>query len=79
MPEEEVAAVVSRFIVDWPKMPRNMVGVDEKDSYGGDETQSKHGGLTAKCPDEHSIVTNWDDMEKISYNEHGIVTMTIAV
>jgi actin len=44
-----------------------------KESYFGDEAQSKRGVLTLKYPIEHGIVTNWDEMEQIwsytLYNE----------
>lgn len=52
-------------ILGRPKHDNVMVGVEEADTYIGDEALAKKGVMAIKYPIEHGIVTNWDDMEKI--------------
>eukprot|EP00095_Tigriopus_kingsejongensis_P011048 snap_masked-scaffold23_size669530-processed-gene-0.3 protein:Tk11048 transcript:snap_masked-scaffold23_size669530-processed-gene-0.3-mRNA-1 annotation:"cytoplasmic type 5" len=65
---DDAPRAVFPSIVGRPRHVGVMVGMGKKDSYIGEEAQSKRGILSLRYPIEHGIVTNWDDMEKIYHH-----------
>jgi len=59
-PEVKFPSIVGR-----PRTDKQMIGVESKTEYIGDEAQKMRGVLKLSYPIESGIVTNWDDMEKV--------------
>jgi actin-related protein len=52
-------------LVGRPRTDKQMVGVESKAEYIGDEAQKMRGVLKLNYPIESGIVKDWDDMEKV--------------
>ena len=64
---DDAPRVAFPSLVGRPRHRGVMVGLGQKELYVGDEAQNKRGVLALKYPIAHGIVTNWDDMEKVSF------------
>ena len=62
---ENMPSVKFPSIVGRPRSDKQMIGVETKSEYIGDEAQKMRGVLNLNYPIESGIVTNWDDMEKV--------------
>ncbi|KAM4631735.1 actin, cytoplasmic 1-like isoform 2-T2 [Discoglossus pictus] len=76
---DDAPRAVFPSIVGRPRHMGVMVGMGQKDSYVGDEAQSKRGILTLKYPIEHGVVQNWDDMEKIMFETFNTPAMYVSI
>lgn len=62
---ESMPSVKFPSIVGRPRSDKQMIGVETKAEYIGDEAQKMRGVLNLSYPIESGIVTNWNDMEKV--------------
>eukprot|EP00297_Palpitomonas_bilix_P000364 CAMPEP_0113884446 /NCGR_PEP_ID=MMETSP0780_2-20120614/10270_1 /TAXON_ID=652834 /ORGANISM="Palpitomonas bilix" /LENGTH=373 /DNA_ID=CAMNT_0000872083 /DNA_START=72 /DNA_END=1193 /DNA_ORIENTATION=+ /assembly_acc=CAM_ASM_000599 len=67
---DDAPRAVFPSLIGRPKYNNVMAGIGVKDTYVGDEAQSKKGILSLRFPLQHGIVTNWDDMEKIWHHTY---------
>ena len=70
---DDAPRAVFPCLIGRPKHTEAMIGIDQSDSYVGDEALIKRGILEIRYPIKHGIVSDWKDMEKIwhytFYNE----------
>lgn len=55
-------------VVGRPRYAGIMIGMGYKESFVGDEAQSKRGILDMHYPIEHGIVSNWDQLENLLHH-----------
>ncbi|XP_040283344.1 actin-2-like [Bufo bufo] len=60
IPKSVFTSVVGR---SWIRS--SMLGIDQRESYIGEDAQSRRGVLTLTHPVERGMITSWDDIEKI--------------
>ncbi len=66
---DDAPRLVFPNVVGTPKHKPLMVGAGFRETYVGDDAQTRRGVVSLDYPIEHGIVTNWDSMEKVSLEE----------